>query len=295
MTLCDIEVFLTIARLHSVSQAAQGLHLAQSTVSYRLKMLEQELGVELFVRGKGIKTVELTESGEKFIPIAEKWMVLWKDSLSLKESDSAFALAIGSVDSLNSFIFPPLYKKLINNNPAFVLDIQTHHTHQIFDELDNRELDIGFCVWNKPHPNIISEPIFTEKMQIITSRNYGEGTINTSQLAAKDELVLSWGADYRMWHNQYFDPEISVKARIDMVPMLMPLLEMQNVWACVPAASAKFLQQTTDAFVYDLENPPPDRICYKLLHREPKRSRLSAIAIFEQQLKVFLEENELSM
>ena len=59
-----IDTFLTVARTRNVGQAAEQLNLSQSAVSKRLKLLEQEIGVELFERVKGNKSFCLTSDGE---------------------------------------------------------------------------------------------------------------------------------------------------------------------------------------------------------------------------------------
>lgn len=52
MDLENIEVFLEIARTRSISGAAKNLFISQSAVSYRLKMLEDELDCKLIERGE---------------------------------------------------------------------------------------------------------------------------------------------------------------------------------------------------------------------------------------------------
>lgn len=71
-----IEVFLAIVRTRNISRAAEQLNLSQSTVSKRLKVLEQEINAILFERGKGNKVLSLTLAGEEFIDLAERWQSL---------------------------------------------------------------------------------------------------------------------------------------------------------------------------------------------------------------------------
>ena len=56
----EIKVFLAIAKYRSISAAAAALHYAQPTVSAYLNQLEQSLGVQLVMRAKGKREVELT-------------------------------------------------------------------------------------------------------------------------------------------------------------------------------------------------------------------------------------------
>ena len=80
MTVEMIETFLTILKYQNITLAAQKMYASQSTVSHRLQMLEEEVGVPLFIRRKGRRVAELTPGGEEFIPIAERWMSLFRDT-----------------------------------------------------------------------------------------------------------------------------------------------------------------------------------------------------------------------
>ena len=70
MNYTDIHTFLTIASSPSLSKAAESLFVSQPALSHRLSALEEELGTELIIRKKGSRTLELTEAGQRFVPIA---------------------------------------------------------------------------------------------------------------------------------------------------------------------------------------------------------------------------------
>lgn len=61
MELRVLNYFLTVARERTISKAAEVLHLSQPTLSKQLKDLEEELGVQLFIRGN--REISLTEDG----------------------------------------------------------------------------------------------------------------------------------------------------------------------------------------------------------------------------------------
>ncbi len=72
-----LNYFLAVAREESISGAANALHLSQPTLSRQLKDMEDELGKQLFIRGR--KRIELTDEGrilkkraEEIIALVEK-------------------------------------------------------------------------------------------------------------------------------------------------------------------------------------------------------------------------------
>ena len=66
----QLECFLVVARLGSMSRAAEEMFLTQPSLTARLKALEHEVGDELFVRARS--GMRLTEAGRQFLPYAER-------------------------------------------------------------------------------------------------------------------------------------------------------------------------------------------------------------------------------
>ena len=64
MTIQQLRTAMEAARTGSITQAAKNLYLSQPNASSMLRTLEQELGYELFVRGK--RGVSLTPAGKVF-------------------------------------------------------------------------------------------------------------------------------------------------------------------------------------------------------------------------------------
>ena len=66
MNIVNVETFLSVVRNQSISLAAQELYISQPTVSARLRQLEEDLGITLIHRRKGVRSIELTPEGVKF-------------------------------------------------------------------------------------------------------------------------------------------------------------------------------------------------------------------------------------
>ena len=147
-----IEVFLAIVRTRNISRAAEQLNLSQSTVSKRLKVLEQEINAILFERGKGNKVLSLTLAGEEFIDLAERWQSLWRETQFLHGASSNLFLSIGTLDSMNYAVFPSLYKALSQHIPRINLKIITSHSYDLYDLVEKRQVDIAFTLHRRNHP-----------------------------------------------------------------------------------------------------------------------------------------------
>ena len=73
MNINQIEAFLEVVSSKNISEAARKLYVSQSTVSQRIKELEEELKITLFIREQGNREVELTALGLDFLVMAEQW------------------------------------------------------------------------------------------------------------------------------------------------------------------------------------------------------------------------------
>lgn len=78
MNIDHIESFLFVVEYKSIHKAAQALFLTQPTISARIKVLESNLGTQLFLR-KG-RSLILTEQGKSFIPYAQNIVGTYRES-----------------------------------------------------------------------------------------------------------------------------------------------------------------------------------------------------------------------
>lgn len=289
MNFLGIEAFLTIVEAGSLTKAAESLYLSQSTVSHRLKALEQELNTTLIERKKGHQIINLTAKGEEFVPIAERWIALWKDTCMLQNTEPRLNLSIGSVDSLSTYMFPSLYKQILTNKMSIDLHVRTHQSGEIYNLLDNHEIDVGFVLRQIIHKNIIIEPILKEKMVLIrkTDEYDSKQAFHPSELDSKNEFFIDWSPSYRAWHDFWWDSSKRPHAHIDTASLMLNLMDTSKYWAIVPISIANAFKEVTDFQVYYILEPPPNRIVYKITHRYPKPSSIDSIKILNEYLKTF--------
>ncbi|GIX21977.1 MAG: HTH-type transcriptional regulator HdfR [Gammaproteobacteria bacterium] len=78
MDIALLKTFLAVHRERHFGRAARALHLTQSTVSARIALLEQRLGVRLFERDR--HNIRLTPAGERFLPHVEALLANWQQA-----------------------------------------------------------------------------------------------------------------------------------------------------------------------------------------------------------------------
>src|ERR1700756_1533415 len=99
MNIPDLRIFVTAARLGSITKAAKALSTVQSNVTTRVRLLEEELGVELFHRGH--RGIQLTRKGRDLLAYAKQIIALVEKARETvsNEKDVQGILRIGSLQS----------------------------------------------------------------------------------------------------------------------------------------------------------------------------------------------------
>ncbi len=293
MTYEQIETFLTTITYGSISAAAKYLYVSQSTISSRIQQLETELGVQLIIRQKGHRSIELTNHGQAFIPLASQWASLWKDTQHLKNTDNIQTLTIASVDAVNNYTFVSFFLQYISNYPDIRLNIRTHHSNEIYSLVESRVADIGFVFSRINYPDVISNPIYRELMYLICDRKspYHDG-IDSDDLHTENEIFLNWGLDYQSWHDSHFSPAAHPALTVNTGSMLQRYIR-DDFWGIAPMSVIRgAMRSNPNLTFYKLKTPPPPRICYAIRNRYPNVNHRKAIEEFEQNLELFISADE---
>lgn len=296
MDILKIETFLAIVKLKSISKAADSLFVSQATVSQRLNSLEEIVGFPLIERSKGARSIELTPHGERFVHIAHKWMDLFNDMKSQMAAERKLRLSVGYTESMIIHLFAPFYRSLINNENStqFDLVLRTERSTEIHKMIVGRELDVGFVYSLHPDSNILTVPLFSEPLVVISLSNYGDGKagLHPSQLDERHEIYTKWSVDFQAWHQNNWSSSISPYMTLDSEYTIVDYLDPDGLWAIVPTSVAILSKkQNPNIMIYDLLGKPPSRICYKITHRLPRESRKNTLEIFSKLMADFIRSH----
>lgn len=291
MNLLGIESFLTIVETQSLSKAAEKLFLSQTTITHRLNALENELNIKLVKRSQGQRYITLTPKGEEFVTIAKRWMSLQKDMEIWQTMEPKLTLSVGLVDSLSSYVFPPLFKNITKFETELSLKISSHWATTICKLLESYEIDIGFVSRLIKSESILVEPIFNEQMILVSSSSYSDfgDIVHPRELKKRKELKIDWGEDFQLWHDSWWDPSIPIDLIVDTSGLIFNLIDIPESWAIVPLTVAHNFEKIMPIKISRLSDPPPERTLYKIKNRFTNPSRRESLKIFEDYLKDFIQ------
>lgn len=275
MTHQELEVFLAVVRLGSVSRASEALYITQPAVSRHLKALEEELGCSLLVRGRGQRRVELTDQGRDFVQVAEKWRQIWQEAREVARQDRSRTLNVASVGSISTYLLPPVFRTFLDEVPGRALTFHNYHSREAYDYVAQGLVDIAFISDHMYHPEVDTVPLFREEMVLVTAPGLPlPPIVHPSQLDPGRELRLPWNPEYDLWHSFWFSASAVPRAVLDQMSLLEDFFGWQDSWAdswaIVPAMVAQALEERCGLPIRKLVDGPPDEIIYYLLGRRRK-------------------------
>ncbi|RTL23579.1 MAG: CysB family HTH-type transcriptional regulator [Burkholderiales bacterium] len=147
----------------NLTEVAQALHTSQPGVSRQIRELEEELGIELFVR-VGKRLTGLTEPGEQVLPVIER-LLLEAENLKRAADDFASAgsgrLRIAATHSQARYALPPAVRDFRAHHPDVSLHLQQGSPQQIAKLLLEGEADVGIATEAlAQYPELVALPCY---------------------------------------------------------------------------------------------------------------------------------------
>lgn len=171
MELKYLQTFRTVVDEGGFSKAAEKLNYTQSTITFQIGQLEQELSTSLFEK-IGRKMI-LTKAGERLIPYVDEILQsvdklrFFEDDLSECQGD----LHIGIAESLLCYHFSPILKEFHQRAPKARLFLRSMNCYEIRNELLNGTLDLGVFYEDVAGfgSNLTVHPLGSYSMKLVAS------------------------------------------------------------------------------------------------------------------------------
>lgn len=142
MDLRALSIFIEVAELGSFTRAGEKLGYSQPTISFQIKQLEKEMGVQLFDRIG--HTVTLTDAGRDALGYAQQICHTGQEMLLGidRRREPAGMLRLGMADSLCEPLIVGHYGQFRTAYPKVCLHITTLDTSALLESLDHNDVDM---------------------------------------------------------------------------------------------------------------------------------------------------------
>ena len=219
MELRNLITFIHVAELGSFTKSAQVLGYSQSTISFQIKQLEDELGCLLFERIN--HTVTLTQRGRELVSYAHRIRELtdeFKDNITSENECKGF-IHIVTPDSVCEQMIKTNYIDFHKKYPAISIRFTTADTGDMFEMLDRNEADIIMTLdghmYKKDYTIAKEESLPMHFVANSSSKFSGVKNLSIKDIINEPFVLTEHGQGYR----RVFDKELAKKS-LEISPVL---------------------------------------------------------------------------
>ncbi|MYM85708.1 LysR family transcriptional regulator [Rugamonas sp. FT82W] len=191
MDLRSLRYFVETVRLNSFTQAAESLHVTQSTISKMVRQLEQEVGAQLLIR-EGRK-LTLTDTGSVVYARGEEMLATMRQlTEEVRDTQSAQSghLTIGIPPMIN-LLFTPVLKAFRQRHPDIALTLREDAGQALERQVAMGELEIGMTVLPAdPQLGLQTAPIASYPIWALAARGTFQKHRTTLKLKALANMPL---------------------------------------------------------------------------------------------------------
>jgi DNA-binding transcriptional LysR family regulator len=226
MDLSDLLIFSTVVHEGSVTRAAERLRRVQSNVTTRIRQLEEDLRVTLFIR-EG-KRLHLAPAGQVLLGYAERLLALADEARgAVHDEQPRGTFRLGAMESTAAVRLPGLLSEYHRRHPAVVLELRTGNPVVLGSAILAGELDAA----------LVAEPIadlpfersfaFDEELVIVAPANHPP--IGRKGRLPRSVLVFEHGCPHRKRLEEWY------ASRHEMPERTIELASYHAILGCVVA------------------------------------------------------------
>ncbi|MBC3365596.1 LysR substrate-binding domain-containing protein [Pseudomonas sp. SWRI154] len=229
MEFSQLRIFQAVAEEGSITRAAERLHRVPSNLSTRLKQLEEQLGVDLFLRER--QRLQLSPAGKVLLDYAIKLFALHDEAhAAVQGGQPAGDFVLGTMYSTAATHLPDLLAGYHRAYPAVNLQVQSGPSGELLEGLLTNRLDAALVDGPLELAGLDGVPLCNERLVLITEADHPPVR---SALDVQGRAVFTFrrGCSYRMRLEAWFAHDHATMGRA------MEIESYQGMLACVIAGS----------------------------------------------------------
>ena len=202
MDLTDLDIFRAVVQAGGITRAAEKLNRVQSNVTTRIRQLEADLGVQLFIR-EG-KKLHLSPEGKLLLDYADRLLDLAQEAReALQDAKPRGRLRLGSMESTASVRLPVPMNEYLSRYPEVSLELRIGTPRELAALVREGELDAALVaepIADAPFEKI---PLYDEELVIIASANH-PSIKSPRDVNGRPVLAFEPGCPYRQRLENWF-------------------------------------------------------------------------------------------
>lgn len=268
MELRQLQNFVAVAEEQHFTRAARRMNVVQSALSTSIRLLEEELGADLFVRST--RQVRMTEAGRVLLEKARIALDAVRDAREAVAAVQGLKLGtvnIGTVQSLPAFLdLPSLLSEFHGSYPGIEVRLMQGSSTDLLDGIHNSRIDLAFLPMCEPPNGIAAEMIACEALVLATAENHklaGQTGVTLEALSHEPfvDFARDWGTR-RLVDRAFVEARLerSIAFEVSDLDTLLQLVERGLGVALLPEPLAK-----TSRFALGVSELAEPEICWELV------------------------------
>ena len=200
MDIDALKTFLEVNRTRHFGQAAQNLYVSQSTVSARIRLLEEQIGLPLFTRQRN--NIQLTHAGQKLLRYADNIVTNWsraRQEIAINERHGV-PLVVGAASSLWDSILQEWMQYMFDSVPELMLHAEVYAADTLLRRTLERSMDLSF-VFDRPQS---AELECIEVAQVPLRMVTSQANLRLHEAMQHNYILVEWGTSFATTHARYF-------------------------------------------------------------------------------------------
>lgn len=242
-----LKTFLEVTRTRHFGKAAKNLSVAPSTVSTRIRLLEQTLGLSLLIRNH--QQVNVTPAGERLKQHARLILGAWERAYEDVALSKALQkrLVIAGPSSLWDIFLQDWLNILYQDTPNIGLRAEESTPLRVVEKLDRGLIDIGF-LYEQPKIQDVSIVEVQDITLVLVSNHRGKDV--TSALS-EGYIRVEWGTTFNVLHESHFIDRPLAAVRVNSGKIALNLLLNVGGSAYLPKKMVKQHIDQKNLFLVD--------------------------------------------
>ena len=197
MTLNELRNIVAVAQELNFRRAAEKSFISQPALSLAIQKLEEELGVQIFERGRS--EISVTPVGGQIVEQAQRVLEeagRIREIVSRGDDQLSGALRIGIIYSVGPYLLPDLIPALKKLAPNMPLEVEENITGNLDALLRNGKLDVIIIALPYGDAGVDTQPLYDEAFEVVVGNGHhwaGRRSIKAGELAAEKVLLLDSG------------------------------------------------------------------------------------------------------
>jgi LysR family transcriptional regulator, flagellar master operon regulator len=207
--------FVEIVKTRSFVRAAERLNVSQTTVSARIRALEEQLGRSLFIRNKN--GASLTPAGEQFLHYAPMFVQLWgraRHQVAVPQGRRAVLTIGGELSLWHPWLVEWLHW-MRRSAPDVALRVEVGLPESLTDQVAAGTLDVAVVYAPQCRPGMRVELLLEEKLVLVTT------DAEAKALEPDSYVYVDWGPDFAHHHELSFPEETNPGVFVGLGPLAL--------------------------------------------------------------------------